>query len=394
MAGLLAGALVAGWIARDLRIQAALLVASTLLVAYTLPYELTGLALVVGWLALALALLGGQRLLERRLGTPRRDAPLLDAPLIDVPTRWLAGPALVAMALAVANVLVLQLPVDALVGLVLPTTPFVDERTLYTAVVVAALLGAALITVEPILRCGAVVVATAVTAYLVAFELGATASVVAWCGLATLQAVAIRLDPGARIAYAATAGGLVAIAAARTLLQVAPPSRLTVTAAGVEDHPLFLSAATIALGALAVVLAAASWFGRGTALSAWLRVATGVVVVYLLSVAVIDAFASQVGGPVALEELQRQAQVALSILWAAIGFGTFAVGAVRGLPLAREFGLGLLAIATVKVFVFDLSFLDVAYRVLSFIGLGLLLLAGAFVYQSHRPRPGGQGRPA
>ena len=273
-------------------------------------------------------------------------------------------------------------------------TPFADERTLYAAVVIAALLGAALITVEPLLRCAAVVVATALAAYLVAFELGATASVVAWCGLAALQAVAIRLDPGARIVYAATAGGLVAIAAARTLLQVAPLSRLTVTAAGVEEHPLFLSEASIALGVLAVVLAAAAWFVRGTTLSAWLRVASGVVVVYLLSVAVIDAFASQVGGAVALEELQRQAQVALSILWAGIGFGTFAVGAVRGLPLAREFGLALLAIATVKVFVFDLSFLDVAYRVLSFIGLGLLLLAGAFVYQSHRPRPGGQGRPA
>ena len=105
-------------------------------------------------------------------------------------------------------------------------------------------------------------------------------------------------------------------------------------------------------------------------------------------------FAGQVGGSVPLEELQRQAQVALSILWAAVGFGTFAVGAVRGLALAREFGLGLLAIATVKVFVFDLSFLDVAYRVLSFIGLGLLLLAGAFVFQWHRPKPGGHGRAA
>jgi uncharacterized membrane protein len=30
--------------------------------------------------------------------------------------------------------------------------------------------------------------------------------------------------------------------------------------------------------------------------------------------------------------------------------------------------------------------LDVAYRVLSLIGLGLLLLAGAFAYQSLKPR--------
>lgn len=389
LAGLLVGGLLAGWIARDNRIQAGLLVTAALLVAYTLPYELTGLALVVGWLSLALALLGAQRALERPLGgTPAR------ASLTATPTRWLAGPAIVAAALAVANLLVLHLPVDALADLQLPATPFTDERTLFTAVVAAALVAAALITVEWILRAAAVVVATVVAGYLMLFEVGPTATVVAWCGLAALQAAAVRLDPGGRLAYLATAAAGVVIAAAYALVAVVPPSRLAVTAEGVASHPPFLSEATIALGALAAALAAGAWFVRGSPAAAWLRVAAGGTIVYLLSVGVVDVFASQVGGSVPLEELQRQAQVALSILWAAIGFGTFAVGAVRGLALAREFGLALLAIATVKVFVFDLSFLDVAYRVLSFIGLGLLLLAGAFVYQSHRPRPGGQGRPA
>jgi uncharacterized membrane protein len=46
----------------------------------------------------------------------------------------------------------------------------------------------------------------------------------------------------------------------------------------------------------------------------------------------------------------------------------------------RLFGLGLLGIATAKVFVYDLSSLDASYRVLSLIGLGLLLLASSYLY--------------
>jgi hypothetical protein len=528
LGGLLLGALASGWLVRDLRVRCALAVAAALLVAYALPYEMAELPLVAAWLALGLALLAGQRLLEGHLGPPDTSSP--EATVFEAqPARWLAVPAVVAMALGVAHLLVLQLPPGALPALQLPATPFVDERTVYAAVVVAALLSAAAITTEALLRGIALIVATATTAYLFAFEVGPTATVVLWCGLAALQVVAIRLDAGGKLAYLATAAVLVGVAIARTLVAIAPPARLAVTDAGIEPHlflvseatlalgaivavlaagawylrafasialglrgaamaaaaylvtvgvvdefagrvggpvpveelalqaqtacvvawcflaaaqalavrfdppgwlayastaavltglaaaltlvtiarpgrlvvtaegidphPFLVSEATLTLGAIAAVLAGAAWLLRTSPLAPWLRVAAGVVVVYLLSVAVVDEFAGRVGGTVALEELQRQAQVALSILWAAIGFGTFAVGAVRGHALAREFGLALLAIATVKVFVFDLSFLDVAYRVLSFIGLGLLLLAGAFVYQSHRPRPGGEDRP-
>jgi uncharacterized membrane protein len=41
----------------------------------------------------------------------------------------------------------------------------------------------------------------------------------------------------------------------------------------------------------------------------------------------------------------------------------------------------LIAITIVKVFVYDVSELDRAYRILSFIVLGVLLLAISFVYQ-------------
>ena len=43
--------------------------------------------------------------------------------------------------------------------------------------------------------------------------------------------------------------------------------------------------------------------------------------------------------------------------------------------------------ATAKVFLFDLAALDVAYRVVSLIALGLLLLASAWLWQRLGPGP-------
>ena len=53
----------------------------------------------------------------------------------------------------------------------------------------------------------------------------------------------------------------------------------------------------------------------------------------------------------------------------------------------RNGALGLLLATIAKVFLYDLSTLTSIYRVISFIALGLLLLAGAFAYQRLRPPP-------
>jgi uncharacterized membrane protein len=54
-------------------------------------------------------------------------------------------------------------------------------------------------------------------------------------------------------------------------------------------------------------------------------------------------------------------------------------------------GFALLGFATAKVFLFDLSALESLYRVGSFVGLGLLLLGGAFAYQRLRDANGNGG---
>ena len=61
-----------------------------------------------------------------------------------------------------------------------------------------------------------------------------------------------------------------------------------------------------------------------------------------------------------------------------IGGLAFTVGVFARKMTPRLFGLGLLAVATTKVFLIDLAALDVAYRVLSLVGLGVVLLASSF----------------
>jgi uncharacterized membrane protein len=56
----------------------------------------------------------------------------------------------------------------------------------------------------------------------------------------------------------------------------------------------------------------------------------------------------------------------------------------RHIPRLRHAALALLLLTVGKVLLYDLSTL---YRVASCVALGLLLLAAAFAYQRHRPRP-------
>jgi uncharacterized membrane protein len=85
--------------------------------------------------------------------------------------------------------------------------------------------------------------------------------------------------------------------------------------------------------------------------------------------------------------VHEQGQVALSALWGLVGLATLIVGLRTERAPVRGAGLALLFVAICKVFLFDLSTLTSVYRVVSFIVLGLLALAGAFAYQRLRPPP-------
>jgi uncharacterized membrane protein len=70
-----------------------------------------------------------------------------------------------------------------------------------------------------------------------------------------------------------------------------------------------------------------------------------------------------------------------SALWMAYGGMLMIIGFRRGSGFVRWQALVLIALTTIKVFVYDTSQLDRIYRILSFVVLGVLLLAISFAYQ-------------
>ncbi len=74
-------------------------------------------------------------------------------------------------------------------------------------------------------------------------------------------------------------------------------------------------------------------------------------------------------------------QLALSTLWLLYALGLMVAGMQRKSAPVRWLALALLAVVIVKVFLFDLSFLDRFYRIMSFLLLGVVLLLISFFYQ-------------
>jgi uncharacterized membrane protein len=70
-----------------------------------------------------------------------------------------------------------------------------------------------------------------------------------------------------------------------------------------------------------------------------------------------------------------------SALWMCYGAVLMAIGFWRRVAFLRWQALVLIAFTIAKVFIYDLSNLDKGYRIVSFIVLGVLLLAISFVYQ-------------
>jgi uncharacterized membrane protein len=61
--------------------------------------------------------------------------------------------------------------------------------------------------------------------------------------------------------------------------------------------------------------------------------------------------------------------------------GNIVVGFVRRAALARWIGLGLLTAAVIKTFAYDMRDLGAGYRVVSYLGLGVLLMIVSYAYQ-------------
>jgi uncharacterized membrane protein len=216
-------------------------------------------------------------------------------------------------------------------------------------------------------------------AYLTGVVLDGPTLVLAWAG------EAIALAQLARIAKARVAGigslGFLGLAALHVLTYEVPPRAL---AYGVED----VGAAALALGGVAAAAFRCSRLRpagvvreRGA-----LELLAAASVFYLASTAIVDAFqpgSGAIDAGLGLD-VRQQGQALLSAFWSVSGLGALWLGLRRRARELRLAGFGLLTLALAKVSLYDLSVLESEYRVLSFIVLGLLLLAAAFAYQRTR----------
>ncbi|MBA0085226.1 MAG: DUF2339 domain-containing protein, partial [Acidobacteria bacterium Pan2503] len=99
---------------------------------------------------------------------------------------------------------------------------------------------------------------------------------------------------------------------------------------------------------------------------------------FALSLELWDYFARRVG----LGIDSRLAQhLSLSILWTAYASALIALGIHRKSVLLRWQALSLFGFVVIKVFIYDSSFLERFYRIVSFFILGLVLLVVSFLYQ-------------
>jgi uncharacterized membrane protein len=204
-----------------------------------------------------------------------------------------------------------------------------------------------------------------------------------WLVVAWVAEALVFAEIGRRLEHrVAAVGGLgfLVLAALHTLGNEAQPDALIYGATPFWE-------AAVALVAVAIGAAFVGWRGlpfAGHDREVLLGIA-GAVLVYLASVGIVSLFQP---GTVEVQEgtltVREQGQAILSTFWSLLGLGLLWAGLRRDERTWRLAGFGLLAVAVAKVFAYDMAALQAEYRVLSFVVLGLLLLAGAYAYQRMR----------
>jgi uncharacterized membrane protein len=77
-------------------------------------------------------------------------------------------------------------------------------------------------------------------------------------------------------------------------------------------------------------------------------------------------------------------ELAISAFWAVYSILLVILGILKKYRPIRLLAIILFGVTILKVFLLDLSDLEKIYRIISFIGLGIILLAVSFMYQKYR----------
>ena len=114
-------------------------------------------------------------------------------------------------------------------------------------------------------------------------------------------------------------------------------------------------------------------------------VAANFLSLWILSFEVWDYFTGAIRASEApvREGLRNAQNLSLTAVWAIYAVILLVVGIVKRWRYVRLGALALLAISIVKVFAYDVFKLEMGYRIGAFVGLGLLLLVSAYLYQRY-----------
>jgi uncharacterized membrane protein len=199
-----------------------------------------------------------------------------------------------------------------------------------------------------------------------------------WITLAFSVEGAVLVWTGFRSAVAGLRGAgylLVTVSAVRLLVFPLPARRFLLN----ERFATF----AVLITCLAAVISSArkqlsSVSSQERGLLGFLAVGTNFFALFALSLELWDYFGRQSG----LGIDSRLAQhLALSLLWTAYASALIALGIHRKSLLVRWQALSLFGFVVIKVFIYDSSFLERFYRIVSFFILGLVLLVVSFLYQ-------------
>ena len=175
----------------------------------------------------------------------------------------------------------------------------------------------------------------------------------------------------------------------------------------IESFSLFFNlrmlAILIMLGAILIqgriIIAHKSTFPWTPQIPESLRIAVVLLGLFLLTVEAWDIFGKSLAliprttdtdnlDYVRLSNLQ---QLTLSGIWLLYSVFTMIFGLWKRRRAVRIISIGLFGISILKIFTYDLSFLDSLYRIFSFVGLGVILLAVSYVYQKYKAEIFGDG---
>jgi uncharacterized membrane protein len=96
-----------------------------------------------------------------------------------------------------------------------------------------------------------------------------------------------------------------------------------------------------------------------------------------------EIITTQASGDI-LKHLDNLMQLSLSTVWLLYSMALMALGFWRSLSRIRIIAFVLFGFTILKIFIYDLSYLETLYRIYSFIGLGIILIAVSYAYQRYK----------